>query len=124
MADEALTPPEPDAAASGAPRRVVEDHIETLQVRRSPKYAVFLGLGAAIGIVVAMILTFSFTGSLFESPHTGMVYSQGQVFGFLALICITAGVLIFGVIALVLDRTMARKTRDVTVDRESVHLEG
>lgn len=122
MADQALTPPEPDAAASIAPRRVVEDHIETLQVRRAPKYGVFLGMGAAGGVVAAIILTFAFTGTLFESPNTGMVYSQGQVFGFLALICIAAGLLIFGVLALVLDRTVGRRTRGVTVDRETVHL--
>lgn len=123
MADQALTPPEPDAAASVAPHRVVEDHIETVQVRRSPKYGVFLALGAAVGIIVALILTFSFDGSLFESPNTGMVYSLGQVFGFLALICVTGGVLVFGVLALVLDRTVGRRTREVTVDRETVHLE-
>lgn len=123
MADQALTPPEPDAVASAAPRRVVEDHIETLQVRRAPKYGVFLSVGGALGIIAAMILTFSFTGSLFESPNTGMVYSQGQVFGFLALICISVGILVFGVLALVLDRMMSRKTHDVTVDRETVHLE-
>ncbi len=70
-----------------------------------------------------MILTFAFDGTVDVSPNTGMVYSQTQVFGFLALICVTVGVVVGGVVALILDRVFARRTREVTVDRESVRLE-
>ncbi|GAA1999038.1 hypothetical protein GCM10009739_05960 [Microbacterium ulmi] len=51
-----------------------------------------------------------------------MIYSQGQVFGFLALICIAGGVALAGAVALVFDRTVGRRTRDVEVDRETVHV--
>lgn len=101
----------------------VEEHIETVRVRRSPKYSVFLAAGAALGVVVAMILTFTFNGTGDTSPNTGLVYTPSQVFGFLLLICITVGVVVGGVTALLLDRMLAGRTRDVTVDRESVRLE-
>lgn len=112
MADQARTPEEPVTR--------VDDRIESVRVRRAPKIAVFLVLGAALGIVVAMILTFAFGGSAEESPNTGLVYTQGQVFGFLALICITVGVALGAVVALILDRRSSLHTREVQVDHESV----
>ena len=96
------SPTTPDAAASARPLdaadtpATIEDHIETVRVRRAPKYSVFLVAGAALGLLVAMILTFAFNGTGDISPNTGLVYSQSQVFGFLALICITVGVVVGG----------------------------
>ena len=94
---------------------------EKLTVRRAPKYGVFLALGAALGILAAMILTFSFSGTFDESPNTGLVYDQGQVFGFLLLICIPVGLAVAGGIALVLDRTVGRRTRSLRVDHTVDH---
>jgi hypothetical protein len=95
-------------------------HIERVRVRRAPKFSVFLIVGAILGILVALILTFAFDGTVNQSPNTGLVYTTGQVFGFLALICVTAGVVVFGVLALILDRTSGRRAREVTVDRRTV----
>ena len=99
------------------------ERIETLRVRRAPRISVFLIAGAGLGILAAMILTFAFDGTLYGSPNTGMVYSQGQVFGFLALIGIAVGLAVGGVIALILDRRSSRHTREVAVDHESIHTE-
>lgn len=128
MADQARTPDEPDAAASASanptprPAEVVEEHVETLQLRRSPKYSIFLLMGAGLGVLVALILTFAFPAAT-ESPNTGLVYTQGQVFGFVTLISVTIGVTLGGVTALILDRVLARRTRDVVVDRERIRAE-
>ncbi len=130
MADQAQTPERPDAAASVVPASssgdlpaTRDDRIETVRVRRSPKYSVFFIAGAALGVIAALILTFAFHGS--EQPTaSGVVYSQAQVFGFLALICITVGVALGGVVALLFDRALARRAHDVTVDHESVHIGG
>ncbi|MCC2032932.1 potassium transporter Trk [Microbacterium allomyrinae] len=100
-----------------------QDRIETVRVRRAPKISVFLLFGAVLGVLVALILTFAFNGSADVSPNTGVVYSQGQVFGFLTLVCVPIGLAIAGVVALVLDRRSQRRTRDVTVDHESVHVD-
>ena len=101
----------------------VEDHLETVRVRRAPKIAVFLLTGAVLGIIVAMILTFAFNGSAEVSPNTGFEYSQGQVFGFLVLVFIPVGLVVGAVVALILDRRSRRHVRDVAVDHESVRVD-
>jgi hypothetical protein len=125
MEEFVQVPDVPKAAASAPhePRVLIEDHLESVRVRRAPKYAVFLAVGAALGLVVAMILTFVFNGTGDVSPNTGLVYTQTQVFGFLALICITVGVVVGAVVALILDRVLARRAHAVTVDRERIHIE-
>ncbi len=100
-----------------------QDHIETVSVRRAPKISVFLILGAALGVLVAMILTFSFNGTADPSPNTGVEYSQGQVFGFLVLVCAPIGLALGGVVALIFDRRSRRHTHEVAVDHASVHVD-
>ena len=112
MADQGQQP-EP------APR--TSDRIEVVRMRRAPKFSVFLVVGAGVGILAALILTFAFQGTAGESPNTGLVYSPLQVFGFLALICISVGLALGGTIAVVLDRRSSRRALDVTVDHETVH---
>lgn len=100
-----------------------QDRIETVRVRRAPKISVFLILGAVVGVLVALILTFAFNGTAEASPNTGVEYSQGQVFGFLLLICVPVGVALAGVVALILDRRSRRHTHEISVDHESVHVD-
>lgn len=106
--------------ADEAPRPGIDpparDEIETVSVRRSPKYSAFLLVGAALGILTALILTFGFNGSAQVSENTGLEYSSGQVFGFLLLIFIPVGLAVMGAVALILDRTSGRRTRQVRVD--------
>lgn len=102
----------------------IEDHVERMRLRRAPKFSVFLLLGAALGLVAAMILTFTFSGTGDVSPNTGLVYSQGQVFGFMLLVCIPVGLAIGAVVALILDRRSSRRSRDVIVDHLSVRDDG
>jgi len=108
--------PEPDYT----PPPAVVDEVETVSVRRAPKYSVFLVAGAALGVVLAMILTFAFSRPEEISQYTGIEYSPLQVFGFVALICVPVGIVIGAVIALLFDRTMGRRTREVLVDHERV----
>jgi NhaP-type Na+/H+ or K+/H+ antiporter len=107
-------------AEQSAPERkpVVHEEIVTLRVRRAPRYGVFLAAGALLGILAALILTFAIDGSDL-SPYTQVVYSQLQVFGFTALICIVVGVTLGAIAALVSERIVGRKVRDVAVDHES-----
>lgn len=94
--------------------------IEDAQVRRVPRYGVFLALGAGLGIVLALVLTFVFDGTGEKSPFTNLQYSQGQVFGFLLLFCIPIGIAIGGVVALILDRTVGRRRRSVRISHERI----
>jgi len=96
-----------------------EHRIETAQVRRSPRYTVFLVAGAALGIIASLVLTFAFDGGE-KSATTGVTYSTTQVFGFLCLFTIPIGVAVGGVVALILDRVLARRAHEVRVDREVI----
>jgi H+/Cl- antiporter ClcA len=98
----------------------IEDHVERVRMRRAPKFSVFLLAGAAVGVLVAMIVTFAFSGTDDVSPNTGLVYTQGQVFGFMLLVCIPVGLALAGILALILDRRSAGRTKDVIVDHLSV----
>lgn len=96
--------------------------VETVTVRRAPKYGIFFLFGAAIGVVAAMILTLSFSGTAEASPNTGIEYGSMQVFGFMLLICVPVGLALGGAVALVLDRTVGRRTRRVRVGHERVQV--
>lgn len=89
------------------------------RVRRVPRYGVFLMLGGALGILTAAILTFTFDG-IKEASEIGVTYSQGQVFGFLTLYCAAGGVMLGALVALILDKTVGRTTRDVMVQTDRV----
>lgn len=106
-------------AEQPAPERPVyiRDDIETATVRRAPKYGVFLAAGAFLGILVALILTVVIDGSDI-SPYTQVVYSELQVFGFTALICVVAGIAVGAIVALIFERVLGKRTRRVTVDHE------
>ncbi|WP_243076089.1 potassium transporter Trk [Microbacterium sp. SS28] len=120
MADKPNTPEMPEPEASAPPETVVEDHLERVRVRRAPKFSVFVVAGGLLGLLTALILTFAYDGTVNQSPNTGLVYSSGQVFGFLALICVAVGIALFGVLAIILDRRSSKSSREVTVDRETV----
>ncbi|MFT4213306.1 MAG: potassium transporter Trk [Microbacterium sp.] len=94
--------------------------LQTAHVRRSPRYAAFLLVGAGVGVLTAMILTFAFDGTADPSTNTGVSYSSGQVFGFLCLVCIPIGLALSGGLALLFDRILSRRIRDVRIDRETV----
>jgi len=115
MADQA----DPSPAHPAPHTQAHVDELVDVTVRRSPRYGVFLALGAALGILVALILTFSIDSSG-RVADNGAVYSQGQVFGFLALVGVAVGLALGGIVALILDRTIGRRSRTVRVDHETV----
>ncbi len=96
--------------------------IESAQLRRSPRYGVFLALGVALGILAALVLTFGFDGTAVASAATGALYSTSQVFGFLCLVCIPVGLAIGGAVALIFDRMLARRAREVHINHETLHV--
>jgi uncharacterized membrane protein YdjX (TVP38/TMEM64 family) len=93
---------------------------DTVTVRRAPRYGTFIALGAVLGAVVALILTFAFSGQPAIEGEL-IEFDKGQVFGFLLLVCGTVGAALGAVVALVIDRTTARRARSVSVEHESTH---
>ena len=83
-----------------------------VSIRRAPKIAVFLILGAVVGLLVTLILT-----SLFPSdPAVGFFAS----FAYFCLYGIPAGVALGALVALVLDVVSSRRARTVTVERDEI----
>ncbi|MDN5588481.1 MAG: hypothetical protein L0G69_18165 [Brevibacterium sp.] len=90
----------------------MKDQID-VAVRRSPKYSVFMGIGAILGVLVAGALT------LFVDPEampTGYTVAKGA--GLLLLVLAVGGLFLGGVVALILDWTGRRKSHKYRVDAE------
>ena len=126
MSDTQNSPetPEPDATAGvgGAPVEPLETDVtsDTVTVRRVPRYGRFITLGVVVGAVVALILTFAFSGQPTIEGEL-LEFDRGQVFGFLLLICATVGAALGAVVALIIDRSTARRAHSVTVVHESTY---
>ncbi|WP_193071700.1 hypothetical protein [Brevibacterium sp. FME37] len=90
----------------------MKDQID-VAVRRSPKYSVFMGLGAILGALVAGVLT------LFVDP-TAMPagYTVGKGAGLLLLILAVGGLFLGGLLAVILDWMGRRKARKYRVGAE------
>jgi hypothetical protein len=84
-----------------------------MTIRRSPRYLRFMGVGAILGIVLALILT-----TTFESTPE---FSRTQIFGFLALLAVVLFGTLGAVVALVLDRVGSRRSSTVVAERVDVH---
>jgi hypothetical protein len=83
-----------------------------VSIRRAPKIAVFLILGAVLGFFVTLILT-----SLFPpDPAVGFFAS----FAYFCLYGIPAGVVLGALVALMLDVISSRRARMVTVERDEI----
>jgi hypothetical protein len=76
-------------------------------VRRSPRYFRFMLLGALVGVVVTLVLTFSFP----EQPQ----YSRMQVFGFVGVIAAAIGIALGALVAMLVDRLSTRRSKVVTM---------
>ncbi|MDT0156080.1 potassium transporter Trk [Microbacterium sp. ARD32] len=88
------------------------------RIRPVPRFGVFLGLGAVLGVIVAGILTA--VGSYEKSAVIDVVYPPGQVFGFALLWTVPIGIALAGTVALILERTARRHERTVRVEHERV----
>ncbi|MEJ3403663.1 hypothetical protein WDJ51_02840 [Rathayibacter sp. YIM 133350] len=110
-AQDADVPPQDGEAVLIDEGEVVETDREEAVVRRSPRYWRFMGLGAILGVVIALVLTFAFPAN--------DAYNVGQVFGFLVLFLGVVGLALGGLVAVVLDRRYAKRARRMTVEHSS-----
>lgn len=85
---------------------------DEVRVRRAPKYGRFIIAGALLGFIGALIATTAFP----VDEKVGFV----PMLAYLSCYGIPAGVVVFSVIAIVVDRATARRARTVQAERESV----
>ena len=81
-------------------------------VQRSPRYLRFFFVGVSLGVIVALILTFSFP--------TDPQFSQTQVFGFLVIFTGIGGGVLGLVFALLVDRVYSRHVITTQAERTTV----
>jgi hypothetical protein len=78
--------------------------VQRLRVRRAPRYETFLGTGAVLGIVVALV-----AGSIGPvDPQTG----RAKLIGYLAMALILIGGLLGAGVAVALERFSSRSRLD------------
>jgi len=85
------------------------EEISEVRIRRSPRYLRFMGVGAALGVIAALILTIAFPAAAEFSPT--------QVFGFLGLFLVVIGGALGAVVALLLDRAGSRHAKPALLER-------
>ena len=78
-------------------------------IRRAPKFAPFMGLGALIGFIAALIV--AYTGP--ADP----TLTRESVLGFFTVVFAIPGLLIGGLVALLLDRISVRRMKQATAER-------
>lgn len=88
------------------------------RIRPVPRFGVFLGLGAVLGVIAAGILTA--VGSYEKSAVLDIVYPPGQVFGFALLWTAPIGIALGGIVALILERMARKHERIVRVEHERI----
>jgi len=98
--------------------RNADNHTVEARIRPVPRFGVFLGLGAALGVIIAGILTA--VGSYEKSAVIDVIYPPGQVFGFALLWTVPIGIALGGLVALILERMARRHTRIVRVAHERI----
>lgn len=79
--------------------------VRRLRVRRAPRYEAFIGTGAVLGLLVALVSGFSGT----PDPQTG----RARLLGYLGTALLLLGGLLGGLVAIVLERFR----RDSRIDR-------
>ncbi|MEY9259571.1 hypothetical protein ABH903_002605 [Brevibacterium epidermidis] len=90
----------------------MKDQID-VSVRRSPKYSVFMGIGAVLGIAIAGIL------AIFVDPaDMPMGYTVAKGMGLMLLVLGIGGLFLGGLVALILDWRGRKKAKEFRVDAQ------
>lgn len=74
-----------------------------VMVHSSPKFWPFMGVGAALGIIIGIV-------SAFAGPEQAE-FTRGSVAGFLATAFAVIGVLLAGIVFLIVDRVTLKRGR-------------
>ncbi len=102
----------PSAVSGPVPKEIMKDQID-VAVRRSPKYSVFMGIGAVLGVIASGVL------ALFVDPAAmPMGYTVSKGLGLMLLVLGTAGLFLGGLVALILDWAGRRRAKEYQVDAQ------
>jgi hypothetical protein len=79
-----------------------------ITVRRAPKFVPFMILGAVVGAIVAAIIAYG--------RPADPAFDASTVFGFFLTVCAGGGVILFSILALVLDRMSVKRSERAVVE--------
>ena len=79
-----------------------------ITVRRAPRFVPFMILGAIVGAIVAAIIAYG--------RPADPAFDAGTVFGFFLIVCAGGGVILFSVLALILDRVSVKRSERAVVE--------
>lgn len=104
-----------DATHDPVPDREPIGHPESVDVtvRRSPRYGVFMGLGALLGAVAGWIFAASMPPALNEA---GERVDTTPVIGLMLVVGFVAGGAIGAIVAIVIDRALAKRATPMTAE--------
>ena len=106
----------PEPVVEPSVERPAESIVERdeVTVRRAPKVPVFLIMGAALGVVVSLIVTSLFP---FDSGE-----GVAQTYGYISLWGLTIGGAVGCVVAIIAERVTSRGAKRVQVERERLEV--
>jgi hypothetical protein len=99
---------------------VVDQEVLRVVVHSSPRYGRFLGIGVFAGLLAAVTLTF--LSSLTDAPGGPLSTGAGgvlRVFAVYAAVCVGAGLLVMGLLAIALGRASAKRARSVQAEHDT-----
>jgi hypothetical protein len=99
---------------------VVDQEVLRVVVHSSPRYGRFLGIGVFVGLFAAVTLTF--LSSLTDAPGGPLSTGAGgvlRVFAVYAAVCVGAGLLVMGLLAIALGRASAKRARSARAEHDT-----
>lgn len=109
--------PEPAAEHDGAQPRAAHSHDVEVRVRRAPKYGVFMAIGAVVGALIAWLLAW------FQPPAVNEAGERVDTLPVVGLAIVTGfvlGVAFGALVAVILDRVLAKRTQTVVAEQVDV----
>ncbi|MGO4587971.1 hypothetical protein [Paenarthrobacter sp. 2TAF44] len=79
-----------------------------ITVRRAPRFVPFMILGAIVGAIAAAFIAYG--------RPADPAFDASTVFGFFLVACVSGGVILFSILALVLDRISVKRTKRAVVE--------
>lgn len=99
---------------------VVDQEFLAVVVHSSPRYGRFLGIGVALGLVIAAVLTF--VAGINDDPGGPLSTGAGgvlRVFALYAAVWVAVGLVVMGVLAMLLDRAPLKRAKAAHAEHET-----
>ena len=109
--------PDPAAAPDGGRSHEERHHDVEVRVRRSPRYGVFMAIGALLGAVIAWIVSVSMPPGVSE---TGQRLDTTPVIGLVVVMGFVLGAALGAVAALIADRVLSKRAHTATAEQLDV----